>query len=108
MKSKLRNPRRLIVDVSSLCWTSLHQGTDHEFGYDVTFEDEQGRIRKVTVKSAEHGYENAVDFLLMAWDQTNTQPKDTILVWESGNSKAMRQRMLPEYKSTGRSQPEEM
>lgn len=108
MKNKLRNPRRLIVDVSSLCWTALHQGADNEFGYDVIFEDESGRERKVTIKSAEHGFENSIDFLLMAWDQTNTQPKDTILVWESGNTKHLRQRMLPEYKSGGRSQPEEI
>lgn len=108
MKNKLRNPRRLIVDVSSLCWTSLHQGTDHEFGYELLYTDEQGVERKCQIKSAEHGYENAIDFLLMAWNQTKTQPKDTIMVWESGNTKALRQRMLPEYKQSGRSQPEEM
>lgn len=104
MHKQLKPAKRLIVDLSSLCWTSLYQGKDSEFGIEVI--DETGR--KIHVNSSQHGYENAVDFLTLAWRETKTQPKDTIVVWESGNTKAMRQRMLPQYKETsGRSHPQQ-
>ena len=108
MHDKLKPAKRLIVDLSSLCWTALYQGTDHEFGYEVEQVREDGSTKMVKVNSAAHGLENAIDFLSLAWERTGIQPKDTILVMESGNTKGLRQRLLPEYKVSRGTSPEEL
>ncbi len=85
--------KRLIVDVSSLCWTGLLAGKDEEFSRQV---EHNGRT--VTVNGWQHGWENVINSLVSAWEKTGIQPKDTILVYETGNSKGLRKRFLPSYK----------
>lgn len=85
--------KRLIVDVSSLCWTGLLAGKDEEFSRQVEHND-----KLVTVNGWRHGWENVINSLVSAWDKTGIQPKDTILVYETGNSKGLRKRFLPTYK----------
>lgn len=94
--------KRLIVDLSSLCWTSLLIGKDDEFSFKVDFEG-----KEVTVNGWQYGYENAVEWLLAAWQRNHISPKDTIVVLESGNSKGMRKRWLPSYKESRDNRPPE-
>lgn len=84
--------KRLIVDVSSLCWTCLYAGTDEEFSKKV---EHNGKT--VTVNGWQHGEHNALNSLLAAWEKLGIAPKDTIMVFESGNSKGYRKRWLPTY-----------
>lgn len=92
--------KRLIVDVSSLCWTSLFYGQDLEFSYEVEFEG-----KTVQVIGWQHGYDNAVNWLIDAWNTLEIAPKDTIMVYESGNSKGFRKRMLECYKESRATRP---
>ncbi|SPY08074.1 DNA polymerase I, thermostable [Oligella urethralis] len=96
--------KRLIVDLPSISWTCLFAGKDEEFGYEVTM----STGRTVYVNSYKHGYENAINLLVSAWLKLGIQPKDTILVEETGNTLAFRKRFIPTYKA-GRSdnRPEE-
>lgn len=86
-------PKRLLVDLSSTMWTCLLAGKDEEFSQQVEHEG-----KTVTVNGWQYGYENAINSLLSAWEKTGIQPKDTILVHETGNSKGLRKRWLPTYK----------
>lgn len=85
--------KRLIVDLSSLCWTSLYAGKDEE-----NFRDVELNGRTVRINSWQHGYENAINSLVSAWEKNGIRPCDTILVKETGNSTGMRKRILPTYK----------
>lgn len=96
--------KRLIVDLPSISWSCLFAGKDQEFGHEVLMPNG----RSVYVNSYKHGYENAINSLVAAWLKLGIQPKDTILVEETGNTLAMRKQFLPTYK-VGRSdnRPEE-
>lgn len=85
--------KRLIVDLSSLMWTCLSAGYDDEFGQKI---EHDGKM--VQVNGWQYGYENSINSLLSAWEKNGIQPKDTILVYETGNSKGLRKRWLPTYK----------
>lgn len=82
---------RVIVDVSALLWSSLLGGRDLEAVYDPA--------SGVSVNSAGYGYERAVSKLNNLLDQLFSTPSDTILVYESGASKAPRQGINPQYKN---------
>ena len=88
----MRDKKRLLVDVSSLYWTCLLQGKDEEFGREV---EHNGRT--VNVNGWQHGYENAVNSVAAVWKKEGIAPKDTIMVYETGNSKGYRRRFLPTY-----------
>ncbi len=94
--------KRLIVDTSSLIWTSLFRGDDKEFGRKVNHEG-----RMVQVNSASHGYENAIDTLVMAMNEYGVVPSRVILVIEGQNGKAMRRALLPGYKDGDARAPEQ-
>lgn len=93
---------RMIIDLSSLCWTNLLKGKDHEFGKWVQHEG-----REVFVNSPQYGYEKALDFLITAMDRFDVTPYDMIFVMEGAMSKAIRQAMCPEYKGGRESRPPE-
>ena len=85
--------KRLIVDLSSLMWTCLSAGYDDELGQKI---EHNGKL--VQVNGWQYGYENAINSLLSAWEKNGIQPKDSIFVYETGNSKGLRKRWLPTYK----------
>ncbi len=93
---------RMLVDVSSVCWTSLLAGKDTEYGRKVEFEGKQ-----VLVNSAGFGYENALNMIKSAMDEFNIVPSNMIFVIEGLSSKIMRQMMMPSYKSARDNRPEE-
>ncbi len=94
--------RRMVVDVSSVCWTSLMAGKDNEFGRDVEFDG-----KTVRVNSAAFGYENAMSHVIAAMGQANVRPHQVILVVEGMNSKSLRKMFMPTYKDTRETRPPE-
>lgn len=94
--------RRLIVDMSSLCWTNLLGGKDAEFGKTVVHEG-----KNVFVNSATYGYEKAMSFLTNVMSNLAIAPYDVILVIEGAMSKARRGAMVPGYKEGRDSRPPE-
>lgn len=93
---------RLLIDLSSVCWTSLFAGKDAEFGKTV-----EHKGRNVLVNSASHGYENAVNMILAASREAGVPPVGWLIVEESGNSKGFRRRIYEGYKNTENDKPEE-
>lgn len=93
---------RLIVDMSSVCWTSLLAGKDEEFAKKVEFE---GKV--VSVNSAAFGFENAMNMILGGMEKAGVVPSQVILVVEGMNSKSLRRRILPGYKDTRDTRPPE-
>lgn len=93
--------RRLIVDMSSLCWTCLLAGEDKEFGKKVEFE---GKL--VQVNSAEYGYENLINHFVKVLGELKLTPRDMILVVEGVNSKLLRTTIYEGYKA-GSGRPED-
>jgi DNA polymerase I-like protein with 3'-5' exonuclease and polymerase domains/5'-3' exonuclease len=94
--------KRLIVDVSSMMWTALLAGEDKE--NQITVEHEG---RTVKVNSAQYGYDNAINMLINAWETCGIAPMNTILVYESGETKVFRRQWLAQYKETRDSRPKE-
>lgn len=96
------NRKHLILDMSSICWTSLLAGTDKEFGRDVVFND-----KVVRVNSAEHGYEFAMNVIMGALRRFDAVPSNLVLVVEGKNSKSLRQSISANYKAGRDSRPPE-
>mgnify|MGYP003513371216 FL=1 len=94
--------KRLIVDMSSLCWTYLLKGKDTEFGIKV---EHNGRT--VDVNSAQYGYDQAIDLLTSVMEANDIPPYNVVLVLEGKNSKSRRQALCPGYKSGRDSRPPE-
>lgn len=90
----------MIVDVSSVCWTSLLAGEDAEHGYEVEHEG-----NKVKVNSAAFGFENALTYLVAAMKRFNLVPHQMIFVIEGESSKLLRKSFLPQYKEDRDSRP---
>lgn len=93
---------RVLVDTSSVCWMALLAGKDKEHGREIYSGD-----KKVWVNSALYGYENAVNHLAAALRRFNCKPSDMIFVVEGQFSKALRKLMLPQYKETRDSRPQQ-
>lgn len=89
------NDNRLIVDGSSILWYGLKAGVDEEHGQTVVVD---GKERKIN--GWLHGYEHVINSLVAAWTGTGIQPKDTIFVHESGNSKGYRRQFYEDYKGS--------
>lgn len=90
--------RRGIVDLSSLLWTALKAGVDHENGTRVPVRKDDGSIKEEIVNSAGWGYENFVNHLVHAMNDCKLVPSDLIFVIEGRNSKAERLAIHPGYK----------
>lgn len=106
--------KRAIIDLSSVIWTCLLQGTDNDQGIKlVKLGDEvhpalspeglalakNPDAKRVVVNSAGYGFESSIDSILGAIEDLQIQPRDVILVKEGMNSKADRQALLSTYKS---------
>lgn len=88
--------KRLIIDCSSLLWTSLLVGRDEEFGVEVEHEG-----RTTWVNGVEYGREGVMNLISHVWNTFGVTPINTILVIEGRESKRLRQTILPAYKSSG-------
>lgn len=93
--------RRGLVDLSSLLWTALKAGVDHENGTKVPYQKKDGTMGTKVINSAGWGYENFVNHLVHAMEDCKLVPSDLIFVVEGRNSKAERLAIYPKYK-TGR------
>lgn len=87
--------KRLVVDMSSVCWTCLMAGKDKENGVEVLHEG-----KSVWVNSADFGYENAMNMISSTMTETKIVPSNVILVVEGAYSKDLRRHMLPDYKGS--------
>lgn len=97
----MKEKTRILIDTSSILWTSIYAGEDKEFGRKVEFNG-----RKVQVNGAMHGYENAVNMVVSAMKHFDVVPKDLIFVVEGVNGKSLRRLWLPSYKSDESHPPE--
>lgn len=86
--------KRGLIDVSSVIWTCLFAGKD-KMGSEVATPD--GKTK--WVNTGPYGYENAIDHVIKAMNYIGLTPKDIILVVEGRDTKAVRKRLLPEYKN---------
>lgn len=84
---------KLLIDMSSLIWSSLLAGKDPE-ALDV-----EHNGKKVQVNTCAYGYENAVNSLVKSLKDWNTTPKDLIFAVEGIDSKKRRAFIDPRYKS---------
>lgn len=96
--------RRLLVDLSSVIWTSLLSGKDHEHG---KYIKSPTTGRDILVNSGGFGYEHAVNHLVCVLDDLKFQPTEMILVAEGMNSKAERRTIYKDYKSRSDHLPEQ-
>ena len=94
--------KRLLVDMSSICWTALLAGKDEEYGLKV---EHEGRV--IQVNSAVYGYENAINHLISSMNRLEINTKNLVLVVEGMDSKLLRTSVLPAYKSDRSSRPPE-
>ena len=94
--------RRAIIDLRSVLWTALLAGKDIEFGRKINFNG-----KEILINSAHHGYENAVDHIILVLEELKLQPRDIIFVDEGRNSKLMRQTFFPDYKAGRDRAPEQ-
>ena len=92
---------RMIVDVSSVIWTSLLAGKDLE-GFEV-----EHNGKKVQINTADYGYENAVNLLVKAMGEWRTTPRELLLVVEGRDSKKRRSMIDTTYKANRGSRPPE-
>lgn len=115
--------KRAIIDFSSVLWTQLLGGEDKEFGRKyrawgdvmLPLNSEEcrakmatdGEGKKVTVNSAQYGYDASVQHILEVIEELKIQPRDTILVLEGMNAKAERQAFHPGYKAGRDKLPEQ-
>lgn len=94
--------RRLIIDVSSVLWTSIMLGRDAEYGKTLLFNGKDYKINGI-----EHCHDNAMNYLLEVLERYRVTPHQMIFVVEGMNSKALRQGMFPAYKDGGGDRPPE-
>ena len=94
--------KRLIVDMSSVCWTALLAGKDKEFAFQVDFDG-----KSVSINSASHGYENAMNMIAAGMITAGVEPYQVMLVVEGRNSKSLRQAIRKDYKVTRETRPPE-
>lgn len=87
--------KRLLVDLSSILWTSLFFGKDEENGYTV-----EHNGKPVKINSAQHGYDNAMTYVMDNLEKLGMVPSDIIFALDGQNSKSLRQAIMPEYKAS--------
>lgn len=84
---------KILFDMASVIQTGLRKGKDDE-----SVEVEH-LGRKVTINSWQHGYENAVGYMVWALDAYKLHAADAIMVFEGRDSKKRRMQIMPTYKS---------
>lgn len=83
---------KILFDMASVIQTGLRKGQCDEY-WEVEHEG-----KKVKINPAEHGYENAVGYMVECIDKFNLHPSDTIMVFEGLDSKKRRMQIMPTYK----------
>lgn len=86
--------RRLIVDVSSVCWMAIMAGKDKEYGHKIEFNGKEQFINGM-----EFVHDSAMNHLLKVMEDFKVTPHDMIFVVEGKDSKALRRAMFPGYKA---------
>lgn len=92
---------RILLDLSSLCWTSLYAGVDKEHGVKVHHEG-----KEILVNSAQYGYENAMNIVAAAMRHTGVVPSGIVIVEETGSSTSYRRGLYEGYKTKATTRPE--
>lgn len=93
---------RIAFDMSSLMWTNLRQGIDHEHGKKVMHEG-----KEVQVNSAVYGFDKCQERIVEALQTTGLTPIHMLMVFEGLNSKGQRVLQYPGYKAgTGKAADE--
>ena len=93
---------KLVIDASSIMWTSLLVGKDPE-GFSVLMDNG----KDFHVNKAPYGYECAVNMIVAALGELNLAPKDIVFVYEGMSSKQTRLMIDKEYKATRGKRPAE-
>lgn len=93
--------RRLIVDVSSVCWMSVMAGKDKEYGRKISFNGKEQHINGI-----EFVHDNAMNHLLTVMGNFRVVPHQMIFVVEGRDSKALRRAIYPGYKGSEDRAPE--
>lgn len=93
--------RRIVIDLSSLCWASLYAGKDEEFGIKVKHEG-----KEVLVNSAQFGYDNAISSITACMRHVGATPSGIVIVEETGGSTQFRKRILEGYKGKRSTRPD--
>lgn len=93
--------RRLIIDVSSVCWMAIMAGKDKEYGRTLSFNGKDHFINGI-----EFVHDNAMNHLLSVMENYQVTPHRMIFVVEGQNSKALRHNMFPGYKEGSERPPE--
>jgi 5'-3' exonuclease len=92
---------KLIIDTSSLLWSSLLAGSD------VEAKTVNHNGADIKVNTAEYGYENAVNSLVKSLADWKLTPKDCIFAVEGRDSKKRRSFIDPGYKAKRGNRPPE-
>jgi hypothetical protein len=85
---------KILFDMASVIQTGLRKGQCDEY-WEVEHEG-----KKVKINPAEHGYENAVGYMVECIDKFNLHPSDIIMVFEGLDSKKRRMQIMPTYKGS--------
>lgn len=93
--------RRLIVDVSSVCWMSIMAGKDKEYGRKISFNGKEQHINGI-----EFVHDNAMNHLLKCMRDFEVTPHRMIFVVEGKDSRALRRAIFPGYKASEDRAPE--
>lgn len=92
---------RLIIDTSSLAKRCYFAGKDTEHGFEVVFEE-----KKVFVNGWQHGFESFLNSVSSTFRDTDTTPRDMLLVLEGSGGSTMRRNIYPGYKQRDPRPPE--
>lgn len=93
--------RRLIVDVSSVCWMAIMAGKDKEYGRKIIFNGKEQHLNGI-----EFVHDSAMNHLIKVMGDFEVVPHQMIFVVEGKESKALRRAMFPGYKASEDRAPE--
>lgn len=94
--------RRLLIDVSSVCWMAIMAGKDKEYGRKLPFNGKDWYLNGI-----EFVHDSAMNHLLKVMETYSVVPHQMIFVVEGMNSKALRQGMYRPYKESREERPPE-
>ena len=93
---------RHLFDMSSYIKTAMLVGTDKEHGVEVEWEGE-----RIIVPSAEYGYENVINMMVAALNDSGLAPHNAVLVFEGMHAKSKRLLIDKNYKAKRDKRPPE-
>lgn len=91
----------VLLDVRNIVWTGLLVGKDEENGQIVSHPNPEKAAegKTVLVNSWQHGFDNALDYLVSVMDQLGVTPMNMIAVEDGEGGKKFREALYPEYKA---------